>query len=69
MKPGQHWYTYVLDRDGWRITTNIYSDRTLTGEELLPLAVEKDIVHARALGVTALPSEYTPVGYRYRGIM
>lgn len=69
MKPGQHWYMYVLDRDGWRITTNVYSDQPLTGDELLPLAVELSIIHARALGVTALPDEYTPVGYRYRGIM
>jgi hypothetical protein len=69
MMPGQHWYSCVLDREGLRITTNVYTDRTLTGEELLPLAVDKAIVHARALGVTALPDEYAPVGFRYRGTL
>ncbi|MNC55909.1 hypothetical protein D3C75_1054740 [compost metagenome] len=70
MTAGEHWYSCVLDRaDGWRITTNVYTDQPLTGAELLPLAVEKAIVHARALGVAALPTEYTPVGYRYRGII
>lgn len=69
MMPGKHWYSYVLDREHWRITTNVYTDRTLTGEELLPLAIEIAIVHARALGEIALPDEYAPVGYQYRGIM
>lgn len=69
MMYAEHWYMCVLDREGWRITTNVYTDRPLTGEELLPLAIEKAIVHARALGVAALPAEYTPVGYEYRGII
>lgn len=69
MMPGQHWYMCVLDRKGWRITINVYSDQTLTGDELIPQAVEIAIIHAQALGDTALPREYTPVGYKYRGIM
>ncbi|MEK5418240.1 hypothetical protein [Paenibacillus sp. FSL L8-0708] len=69
MMPGKHWYSYVLSRKCCRITTNVYTDRTLTGEELLPLAIEIAIVHARALGEIALPDEYAPVGYKYRGTL
>lgn len=67
--PGEHWYSCVLDRQDWRITINVYTDRTLTGAELLPLAIEKAIIHAQALGDAALPDEYTPVGYEYRGLI
>lgn len=60
----EHRYTCVLDRDGWRITLDVYTPRPVTKEELLGLAIERAVEHLAMTGIKAQPDEFKPVGFR-----
>lgn len=61
----EHRYICVLDRDGWRITVNVFTPRRVNPVELRGLAIAKAIDHLALTGVKdAQPDEFEPVGYR-----
>lgn len=64
VKNEEHRYTCVLDRDGRRITLDVYTDRPVTKDELLALAVAEAIGGLQHVGISAQPDEFEPVGFR-----
>jgi len=60
----EHRYICVLDRDGWRITVNVFTPRPVPKEELRGLAIERAIEHLAITGIDAQPDEFEPVGFR-----
>ncbi|WP_110930584.1 hypothetical protein [Paenibacillus bouchesdurhonensis] len=59
----EHRYTCVLDRDGWRITLNVYTPRQVSKDKLRALAIEEAIRDLALVGIDAQPDEFTPVAY------
>ncbi|CAM4390239.1 hypothetical protein U9M73_17700 [Paenibacillus phoenicis] len=60
----EYHYICVLDRDGWRITVNVFTPRPVTKEELRGLAIDRAIEHLAITGIDAQPDEFEPIGFR-----
>ncbi|MOA48165.1 hypothetical protein D3C78_1708750 [compost metagenome] len=59
----EHRYTCVLDRDGWRITLDVYTPRQVSTDELRALAIEETIRDLKFVGIDAQPDGFTAIAF------
>lgn len=67
LSPLEHRYICVIERGERWLSLNVYTDREVTADELLPLAVEHAIRYDAERGVTTAPEDLQPIGYLYKG--
>ncbi|MNM81802.1 hypothetical protein D3C81_938150 [compost metagenome] len=62
----EYCYVCVIDRADTRIMLSVFTEREVSADELLPLAIAKAIEHDAMLGINAEADDYQPIGFSLR---